>query len=721
MKILKIKFILIFCYVLAVGSHSQDWNTLDSRKTWLIEQFRGASLNGGAKFGTVAAVARLRLNPNDTAALGYLTRLYDNPLRNMTDEFFTYPSEALALGEYWDHFTADQRAHLLEKLKGLTDLTGHGTENHALMRNASGYLFAQYWPNEMGWLGGTYTSARLKDTTEKHLLASLSSLFDKGFTENLSTTYEMVHLFIITMLYERATDIKMKKVAEAAFCFHALNIAANSFQGLILAPYNRENIQQFNTRTSTNSIVVSTNLAWLFWLYWHETSNLQPQSNDIISKLENRYVVFPALCSWNPPAIINAIAQGAGTPYTLHSCSPGFGYWGTGTPAECIRSVYRTSNYALGTGVFRYNPDEYYINYNGFGLIYASTDMYNYLECFQNYWRSDDTTTQWPLGINSPLMETGHYRNSAIALFNIPTRDPWTTRGRSDWIPLRDGHSDRLLTQAKIRYPKSMDQVLEMNGWIFLREGNVFMGVYPLKPYTIDSGTGLDPRAKGFNLIKTNGSKLGFVFDVAAAPEFISFAAFQQALLASPPAVDTQTLTVRYQNCRGDSLEVSWRQPDYAGPKPVIVQPDFRVNGVAQILDTSWPILASPNAEVKNRILKAQSGNERLTVDWRGDIPVIAQGTNTRIAAVRTFIPGPALGEIIPNPFNPGAEIHYHLGQGEKGVMTIYSAAGQEVLDTEVRGTGRLFWNATNLSSGIYFCALKTGKIMTTKMAIIQR
>ena len=48
------------------------------------------------------------------------------------------------------------------------------------------------------------------------------------------------------------------------------------------------------------------------------------------------------------------------------------GFWGTGTPAECVRYVYRDKLYAMGSGFFQYYPDEYYVDYTAFRLLYQT-------------------------------------------------------------------------------------------------------------------------------------------------------------------------------------------------------------------------------------------------------------------------------------------------------------------------------------------------------------
>ena len=199
---------------------------MESRTAWVIEQRRGENMDFNAKFGAAAALARLALNPNDAEVIDRITHFYDRVPAGRNGEQFTYPGVAWVLGKHWKKFTPAQRDHLKTRLKEFSDLLGHGTENHAIMKCAAAYLFAQYWPNETGWVRGTKTSAEVEATARERLLAVMKSLYDKSYEENLSHNYAPVHLYPYYALYDCATDPEVKAAADAAIHFHVLNLAA---------------------------------------------------------------------------------------------------------------------------------------------------------------------------------------------------------------------------------------------------------------------------------------------------------------------------------------------------------------------------------------------------------------------------------------------------------------------------------------------------------------
>jgi hypothetical protein len=86
-----------------------------------------------------------------------------------------------------------------------------------------------------------------------------------------------------------------------------------------------------------------------------------------------------------------------------------------------------------------------------------------------------------------------------------------------------------------------------------------------------------------------------------------------------------------------------------------------------------------------------------------------------------------ALGQNFPNPFNPSTKIAFDLVENNTVTLTIYNAAGQEVtslMSNRTMTKGRHFVNfdATNLTSGLYFYTIKIGNEFsaTKKMLLVK-
>lgn len=83
------------------------------------------------------------------------------------------------------------------------------------------------------------------------------------------------------------------------------------------------------------------------------------------------------------------------------------------------------------------------------------------------------------------------------------------------------------------------------------------------------------------------------------------------------------------------------------------------------------------------------------------------------------------LNQNFPNPFNAGTVISYAVPEASFVSINIYDLSGQTVrqLVNEYKAAGRhsVFLNAAGISSGVYFCRMKTEKhIITRKMVLLR-
>lgn len=82
------------------------------------------------------------------------------------------------------------------------------------------------------------------------------------------------------------------------------------------------------------------------------------------------------------------------------------------------------------------------------------------------------------------------------------------------------------------------------------------------------------------------------------------------------------------------------------------------------------------------------------------------------------------LNQNYPNPFNPITKFDYYLPKEEKVTFTIYNILGNEVdilvnNKKQLPGKYRLIWDASQLTSGIYFYELKAGNFFKKKKMIL--
>lgn len=78
-----------------------------------------------------------------------------------------------------------------------------------------------------------------------------------------------------------------------------------------------------------------------------------------------------------------------------------------------------------------------------------------------------------------------------------------------------------------------------------------------------------------------------------------------------------------------------------------------------------------------------------------------------------------------PNPFNPNTTISYTLKEAGKVLLKVYDALGREVTtlvnEDKVPGNYSVQFNASSLSSGIYFYRLHTSNLVETKKLLLMK
>ncbi len=97
----------------------------------------------------------------------------------------------------------------------------------------------------------------------------------------------------------------------------------------------------------------------------------------------------------------------------------------------------------------------------------------------------------------------------------------------------------------------------------------------------------------------------------------------------------------------------------------------------------------------------------------------------TGVAASPEVPQGFQLQQNYPNPFNPSTDISYTITKAGNVTLKVYNMLGQEVA-TLVNGyqaanTYKVNFNASGLSSGVYFYKLSTGSNEMTKKMVLMK
>jgi hypothetical protein len=577
------------------------------------------------KFGWADVLARLALNPADPAPVARLMALLTSTQYRFNESFM--PAGAgWILCKHWDRFTPEQRATLVAKLKTISGLLSHGTENHFLIKYVGASLFAQLWPSETGWYDAItkrrMSSAEFGAVVKQRLLVTLSSYFDKAYNEHLSPNYLPVHLYPLHALYNCSTDLELKAAADAVLTYHAADMAANFFHGNTIAPFNRPG--PYRNIDPQRNTILNTHLKAQYWLYWAElmpVSDTPPMRFPSLNSFEEarHFAVCAAISAWRPPAVLADLAAGAGVPFTLRGSAAGFGEFARGDAAYTERTVYRHQDYAIGSGNYTTNINSP-VPARGRGLserighqiLLKTSKPLAEITCTHPYWRSAPGQYAW-LSRSSPFQQNTQHESTLISLFNIPPADPFKGRTDRTWETYRGP----MIQQAWIRWPKGLDEYATAGGWHFLREGSTYVAIRAWGPSELISGEFPD-----MLVLRSSGAQNVVVMDVASTAEFASFAAFRAAVLAAPLTVDLVGPSVTYGSVRGDIITASWGT---FNPASQIIEsfPRLAVNGQAQS-GRSAAVIQSGPVSLSNRQLKVKTPAGSLSVDWSGSLPVLS-------------------------------------------------------------------------------------------------
>ncbi len=601
----------------------------DTRNQWMLELFKDKRIESNTKKGLIEVLAKLRLTDGQNEeAMEYIANNIPGHA-NM----FDIPPVVQALYMYGESFSKEQIEKIRKAVTGSEVgriITGGGTENHAAMSVVGMYLLPQYFPDEK-WdteRMGILNSEEMKVIAKERILQRSRGYYHFSNNEQLSTTYFTTNLYPFFILMKFAEDQVVRDAAEALVLYHLSMVALNNFDGHLMPPFNRRNVlqQQYGPPLRKEGRSLPTFLPFT-WLFWEQNEVI---AEDFISALEPAYPLFYGVTDWQMPELLNRIALGAEVPYEIWGTLGHFNQWGKNEEQDVLRYVWRDKKYAIGGPVAQYfDPDEFYIDHHSFNITWKSNNRFRALETMHPYWHSNRGEDYWK-NTHSPFQQFGIHQNTAIVMYDIPDSDPWIFRGRNDWRELRNQHFDNLIHLAQIRFPTTIDKLVQNGDWYFFREKDVFVAIRVLKPgHTLNQLPDerlreLDGYSDLFNVIKSHESQTGFIFEVGKADDY-DFNSFQKTVKNNALKINWDEMEVQYTNSQGDQLRFKYDN-DFRENKNgfILISPDLWVNNkLRKDKITVWPITESPLVSLNNGILNVEKNGDGFTVDWSGKYPRI--------------------------------------------------------------------------------------------------
>ena len=128
-----------------------------------------------------------------------------------------------------------------------------------------------------------------------------------------------------------------------------------------------------------------------------------------------------------------------------------------------------------------------------------------------------------------------------------------------------------------------------------------------------------------------------------------------------------------------------------------------------------------------NEILIKSAGNlslddiELSVADINGDLLYLTHSNSGEIYQSGPHVFG--LGALYPNPFNPSTEVSFSLPMDAHVKLSVYDLRGQEVAKifegSQSVGQHSYTWDASDLSSGVYYVRLQSGNMVASQKALL--
>ncbi|MDP6040925.1 MAG: hypothetical protein QGG64_20415, partial [Candidatus Latescibacteria bacterium] len=376
------------------------------------------------------------------------------------------------------------------------------------------------------------------------------------------------------------------------------------------------------------------NTQWTGWLYWDAGNG--PQSQE---ELENAPdwkggpLALHCLSDYIPePVIRNLGAKRIATPYALVQSRANreiislshTNTYGMSKPVDrnppnsryVTRSVYVHRHYAMGAGARIEDILEPTLRHaHSFSVIWRDTSPYNWLFFVHPYWYTNRQQNGKPLqeedwSGTSPCFQMVHWENAAVLLFDIPENDPYAGQAEGNnpkWTSNRPG---KLIQRAHAYVPETMDETVTTDQGIFLRSGEVYIGIRPIggRAFWEESDY------QSYRRVVIEGDFVGAAVEVGDRAEYESFSRFQEKVSATE--LDTNNLRtekrVQYHTTRGHHLDIRHNPDDW--------RPIASVNNIALDFD-QWPTCESPYLTCRDGVMDVNDGTSGFKVNWKNDLP----------------------------------------------------------------------------------------------------
>lgn len=159
---------------------------------------------------------------------------------------------------------------------------------------------------------------------------------------------------------------------------------------------------------------------------------------------------------------------------------------------------------------------------------------------------------------------------------------------------------------------------------------------------------------------------------------------------------------------------------------------EYQVGGLVKYDQTNWEIFNTSNSSLSSNIIYTivVDSNDNKWVGTSSGLVIYNENgivdvdENNRIVLPKSIL----LNQNYPNPFNPTTKIRFTIPSiMKRGIskvrLVVYNSLGQKVRtlvnNNKVAGNYEVEFNASNLTSGVYFYVLRVGEFIVSKKMIL--
>jgi len=604
----------------------------ETRREFILAQAVAAvepgDLSKGSKFDIAACLQR---GERVEAALARLARLDGGPPSG--NMFWVYPTVAVMMAG-GPGLDAPSRARIAELWRTYWPSRGD-TENHWLLSYASLYLAAQAYPDAgpEHWFNGKSSAENMADA-RSYLEHWMDDTTTHGQGEYDSPNYIEEYAIGLSLLAGWAQDPAFRQRAKMMLDYLLYDYVVETLDGL----YGGAHSRVYPRHIIAPGRTAAAALGWLlFGLGEYEPGERQVTRHQLRDELPERGAKLIALSGYVPPPILERIARDRAQPYVERELKRTRWRMRHAGPDSIVVGDKRT----VPVYKYSYVDRDFILGSSQGGLLQPIQQ-----ETWSLIWRTDQPVLRCPTFFGTQpyasAVEGSMYFSAdpdvvtelivrSKADYDSPDKLPGGSpyeqvmQSGGALIALQDIPPTARFQHTTLFFSRDLVGTKEdASGWIFSQGGPVYIAYRPFVPgqWKPNDWTGFLRGGGGGVLISGDFSEWGvghrcyvstalqngYVVQVAAARDYRSFEAFQDAVRALPvsfslapipaatfTALDGTILRARY----GDRPSVNGIPVDYA----------------------RWPLFESPfgHAQAGDRQLTMRHGAESYLLDFQNN------------------------------------------------------------------------------------------------------